>query len=424
MIRKYLEKLWYRPPCQSQSFWDYFIICFLLFFSFIYKIIFILKKFLNIQKTKIYQHPSHFNQDKNQDKNKNYAPSDPHSSFSLHSGIYRSNIPLIVIGNITLGGTGKTPLIIYLVNLLRAQGFNPGVISRGYLGEFSKQKIPHIVLKNHTARQIGDEPLMIFSRFSNQDFNLPMAVGANRPAARDCLIKNFTEVNIILSDDGLSNYALPRDLEIIVIDGERKFGNGFLLPAGPLRENISRLKKADFIITQYGVNSDLDSDFISSFPLRKDREGAEKLFSMTLQSQSFKPVFSSAISPNPSPAKVGEGRLIHAVAGISNPSRFFKLLESMGFELIKHVFPDHYDFTVQDLMFKNYPENTSHISPIPIISTEKDMVKISCLKQELLDLEQDLNLYFYLEVDAVIKNIKNNNFNFDQEFIKKIKNRL
>ncbi len=384
---KYLETLWYKPKFKLKGL-DYFVIYFLLLFSFIYKIIFLFNK-----NFKIFL------------KNKN------------------KNIPVIIIGNITLGGTGKTPLIIYLINLLKSEGFNPGVISRGYLGDFSKKKIPQIIDKHSLIKNTGDEPFMIFSRFSNQDFNLPMVVGVDRAAARDCLIKNFPEVNIILSDDGLSHYGLDRDLEIIVIDGERKFGNGFLIPAGPLREPVSRLNKADFVITQYGVDFDLDLDSAGrthrSAPTR-DIHSFSNSFSMKLMPQKLRPIFAGGVlgMADLSASPEHERPWVHAVAGIGNPDRFFKLLESLGFKLIKHIFPDHHDFKAQDLIF-----NDLNNADISIITTEKDMVKIINLKQDLLNIGQDLNHYFYLEVSAEFSaEVKNLDFNFDQEFINKIKN--
>jgi len=395
---KYLETLWYKPKFKLKGL-DYLAIYFLLLFSFIYKIIFLFNK-----NFKIFL------------KNKKFNKNIP------------KNIPVIIIGNITLGGTGKTPLIIYLINLLKSEGFNPGVISRGYLGDFSKKKIPQIIDKHSLIKNTGDEPFMIFSRFSNQDFNLPMVVGVDRAAARDCLIKNFPEVNIILSDDGLSHYGLDRDLEIIVIDGERKFGNGFLIPAGPLREPVSRLKKADFLIVQNA------STRFSSLPLRERqaeglpeaREGVLDgcpVFSMTLEPQKLRPIFAGGVlgMADLSASPEHERPWVHAVAGIGNPDRFFKLLESLGFKLIKHIFPDHHDFKAQDLIFNDL--NNSNISNISIITTEKDMVKIINLKQDLLNIGQDLNHYFYLEVSAEFSaEVKNLDFNFDQEFINKIKN--
>ncbi|MGB6976393.1 MAG: tetraacyldisaccharide 4'-kinase [Gammaproteobacteria bacterium] len=244
-------------------------------------------------------------------------------------------IPVIVVGNITVGGTGKTPLVIWLCDFLRQRGLRPGVVSRGYGG--SQNHHPCWVTSTSNPAQVGDEAVLIA-----QKTTCPMVIGKRRAQAVETLLAN-TDCNVILSDDGLQHYALARDLELIVIDGVRRFGNGACLPAGPLREPLSRLKTADFLITN----------------------GLPKLgeYSFNLNS--------GAIYNILDPKQIWDTArttqcIIHAVAGIGHPERFFITLRQLGFSIIEHVFPDHYVYRAEDLQF---PDN------YPIIMTEKDAVK-------------------------------------------------
>ena len=171
--------------------------------------------------------------------------------FLYHLGVLKKHtlpVPVIVVGNITVGGTGKTPLIIWLVGFLKDCGFKPGIISRGYGGQ--AESWPQWVTADSDARNVGDEALMMAKRTA-----CPMAVGPLRVDAAIFLLKQ-ADCNVILSDDGLQHYALNRDIEIAVIDGERRFGNGYCLPAGPLREPIERLRSVDFVI----VNGEKSED--------------------------------------------------------------------------------------------------------------------------------------------------------------------
>lgn len=251
----------------------------------------------------------------------------------LHS--YSSPVPVIVIGNIVVGGSGKTPLLLSLCEYIQKKGFKPGVVSRGYGGSVNGVKQ---VQQVDVAEVVGDEPLMIFQRTK-----LPVVVGADRVAAIDYLLKN-NKCDIVLSDDGMQHYRMQRDLEIAVIDADRGFGNGFCLPAGPLRERVSRLQQVD-IIAYNGISSDISDkcsyslQIVSLKKLNSDE-------SRTLESFTQKPV--------------------HAIAGIGNPQRFFRQLRQNGIEIIEHAFPDHHSYRQQD--FSDWSEAC-------IIMTEKDAVK-------------------------------------------------
>jgi tetraacyldisaccharide 4'-kinase len=243
-------------------------------------------------------------------------------------------VPVIVVGNISVGGTGKTPLVIWLSELLQQQGYQPGIVSRGYGGK--AKHYPQWVTKDSDAEQVGDEPLLMAQRT-----NCPVVVDPNRVAAVNTLLAN-SACNIIISDDGLQHYALGRNIEIAVIDGERRFGNRFCLPAGPLREPISRLDKVDFKLTQgEAQQGEFAMQLIPS-----------KIYNIA-QPELLLP-FNNIAQP------------IHAVAAIGNPSRFFQQLRLLGLNIIEHPFPDHYYFKAVDLDFADDKL---------IIMTEKDAVK-------------------------------------------------
>jgi len=244
-------------------------------------------------------------------------------------------VPVIVIGNITVGGTGKTPLIIWLAQLLKNDGFKPGIISRGYGGQ--AEVWPQWVDTNSTAELVGDEALLIAKQT-----DCPMAVSPTRADAARLLIEK-SDCNVILSDDGLQHYALNRDIEIAVIDGERRFGNGYCLPAGPLREPIERLQSVDFIV----VNGEKSEDNELSMQITGNT-------AVNLVTGQQKPLQEFSTTN------------CHALAGIGNPDRFFKLLESAGLACKTHSFPDHYKFQPSDISF---PDSE------PVLMTEKDAVK-------------------------------------------------
>jgi tetraacyldisaccharide 4'-kinase len=248
---------------------------------------------------------------------------------------YRIKVPVIVVGNIVVGGTGKTPLVIWLATLLTSLGYRPGIISRGYGGKQNTK--PTLVLQTADARDVGDEALLL-AKLSG----CHVVIGRDRVAAAHYLLAH-TSCNVIISDDGLQHYRLQRDMEIVVVDGERRFGNQHLLPAGPLREPISRLSSVDFIVVNGGEKTDP--------------------FTMELVPGQF---ISVSTPGKTIPLLDFPRQPIHAVAAIGNPTRFFTALTELGFDVIPHPFPDHHFFQAADLQFAdNYP----------IVMTEKDAVK-------------------------------------------------
>jgi tetraacyldisaccharide 4'-kinase len=253
-------------------------------------------------------------------------------------GILRSYslpVPVIIVGNISVGGTGKTPLLIYLAELLRVAGRRPGIVSRGYGGQSAHW--PRRVYRNSDPTDVGDEAILIAERTG-----CPVAVGPRRADAAQLLLEN-QECDMILSDDGLQHYALQRTLEIAVIDGERRFGNGYCLPAGPLREPVSRLNSVD--LTVCNGRSGNRGEYLMQI------HGNIALNLSTGESQ---------------PLSYFVGRPCHAFAGIGNPQRFFELLQDAGISCETHIFPDHYAYRRADI---DFPDGA------PVLMTEKDAVK-------------------------------------------------
>jgi len=245
------------------------------------------------------------------------------------------NVPVIIVGNITVGGTGKTPLVIELANLLKTHGYRPGIISRGYGGK--ARTWPQQVRWDGDPTMVGDEAILIARRT-----RCPMAVGPDRVASAKALLK-YTDCNIIISDDGLQHYALGRDIEIAVIDGIRRYGNEKCLPAGPLREPIKRLEQVNFKVTNGVAGPD---EFAMIYKAEKLCRADDPAVTLELSSL--------------------ENQTVHAIAGIGNPQRFFDDLKLSGLDIIEHAFPDHYPFKKEDLDFGEIQ---------PIVITEKDAVK-------------------------------------------------
>ncbi len=265
--------------------------------------------------------------------------------------------PVIVVGNITLGGTGKTPLLIALVRHFQARGYRPGVISRGYGG---KARYPYLLTAASLASEAGDEPLEIF-----RATGAAVCVGPARLASARLLEDEGCD--LLLSDDGLQHYRLPRDIEIAVVDGQRGLGNGYRLPVGPLREPAARLTCVDWVV----VNSP-EPGF--SLPL------SEPLFTipMTIAAEALVPVSGG----QPEPVGAWRGRHAHAVAGIGNPQRFYASLRALGIDVTPHSFPDHYAYRPSDFTFA---------SALPLVMTEKDAVKCSAFAQQH---------WYYLRISA------------------------
>ena len=246
----------------------------------------------------------------------------------------RISCPVVVVGNVSVGGTGKTPLVCWLVAHLAERGYKPGIVTRGYGG--SSRDVRRITAADD-PNVVGDESILLARRTG-----APVAIGRDRPAAAQLLAGGGC--NVIVSDDGLQHYALARDCEVVVIDGDRRFGNGWLLPAGPLREAPGRLRAADAIVVNGG---------------RALRQGA---LSMRLEAKTAVALRGGAVQP----LRAFAGTSIHAVAGIGNPERFFNMLRSRGIEVIGRPLADHARLTPEDIEFGDDKS---------VFMTEKDAVK-------------------------------------------------
>lgn len=288
---------------------------------------------------------------------------------------YRAPVPVMVIGNITVGGSGKTPLIIALVEYLQKHHVSVGVISRGYGGDTSK--MPMLVGASSLPSEVGDEPCLIAALTG-----VPIAVCPNRQQAIETLLAAFPDIALIIADDGLQHFALARDIEWIVVDSDRGFGNRQLLPTGYLREPISRLKNATVIYHQ-----NPSSDIMSKARTKEAiKDNANDKLTMTLVPSALIPVLKSSeigdsiqdkLLQQPPPTK---GNTVYAVSGIGYPKRFFNTLSALGFKLIEQPFPDHHEFSFSD--FQNLDQH-------PIIVTSKDAVKIRVLILKALQTNQN-----------------------------------
>ena len=280
---------------------------------------------------------------------------------------FKSKIPLIVVGNLTIGGTGKTPLVKYIASELQKLGYKPGLVSRGYGGKFKETLM---VTDQTPVKQTGDEAQILST------LNLPFYIDKNRVRALKALNENH-DCDIIISDDGLQHYQMNRDIEIVVIDGKRRFGNNLSFPAGPLRESKKRLDSVDFIVNNSGPT-----------------EEGEHL--MNISPSKFIHLKSGKSYP------VEEWPMhkqVHAVAGLGNPGRFFDLLARLGFDIVRHPFPDHHNFMSSELHYLDH---------LPIVMTEKDASKCKDFDNNriwYLTIESDVSDKFIDELDAKIKSI-------------------
>ena len=250
-------------------------------------------------------------------------------------------VPVIIVGNIAVGGTGKTPFVIWLIETLRELGWRPGVVSRGYGGR--APAYPLRVTAATSPLHAGDEPALVAQRTG-----APVAVAPDRVAAAQLLLAEGG-VDVLIADDGLQHYRLARDLEFCVVDGSRGIGNGCCLPAGPLREPPERLAQVDLLVINGALTVPLPADTAPQVAMRLNIEHARRLRDSTERALAD---FS--------------GQRVHAVAGIGNPERFFSALRSRGIEVIAHPFPDHYRYADVDLCFDD---------DLPVLMTEKDAVK-------------------------------------------------
>jgi tetraacyldisaccharide 4'-kinase len=250
---------------------------------------------------------------------------------SRHPGI-----PVIVVGNITVGGSGKTPLAIWIAEFLKAKGWSPAIVSRGYKGKQSE--VPRAATIASEAADVGDEPILLARRSG-----CPVWVGADRLRVIAALRAANPDVNLVILDDGLQHYRLRRDLEIAVVDA-RGVGNGFLLPAGPLREPAWRLRTVDAVVANGAGRKEDFTMLLIGEELHRMTDARERR-----------------------PLKAFAGQKVHAVAGIGDPKRFFLALGAAGLKVLPHPFPDHHPFTPRDLDFGD---------GLPVLMTEKDAVKL------------------------------------------------
>jgi tetraacyldisaccharide 4'-kinase len=253
--------------------------------------------------------------------------------------------PVIVVGNLSVGGTGKTPLVCWLVAQLTERGFKPGVVTRGYGGS---NRGSLLVKPTDDPHVVGDESILLARRTS-----VPVAIGRDRRAASQLLINAGCDV--VVSDDGLQHYALARDCEIVVIDTDRRFGNGRLLPAGPLRESPARLRGADAIVLNGGgINSSGTANAVAGLPSAALNMRLEASFAIELKHRTAKALSGFA------------GQSVHAVAAIGNPQRFFDMLRSRAIDVVPHPLPDHARLRAENIFFDD---------DRPVLMTEKDAVK-------------------------------------------------
>jgi len=281
---------------------------------------------------------------------------------ALRRALYRIGVfhceklpaPVIVVGNISVGGTGKTPLTLALVQQLTIRGRHPLIVSRGYGGAARK---PQQVDANADAHQVGDEPLLMARRKL-----CPVWIGKDRAAAALAALQAHPECDVVLCDDGLQHYRLRRDVEIAVIDGVRGFGNGLMLPAGPLREPVARLASVTAVVVNGGAT-------------------AANQFAMRLTGE----IFYNLSDPDKT-AVAGHFKNLncHAVAGIGHPQRYFGYLQTLGIAFTPHAFPDHHPYAAADLAF---------VGCDAILLTEKDAVKCAAFAD---------TRYWVLRVDAQI----------------------
>jgi tetraacyldisaccharide 4'-kinase len=258
-----------------------------------------------------------------------------------------------VVGNLTVGGTGKTPLVIWLVERLRAMGLRPGIVLRGYGAGETGKAMTQVVEFDSDPAQVGDEALLLRLRTG-----VPVRVDRDRVRAARALVA--ADVNVIVADDGLQHLRLARNYEIAVIDAARGFGNGYLLPAGPLREPVTRLATVGAVV----INGESGAGAALA-------EGhAQALFSMRLCGERLYPLATPLAGSPGADSSIAlasfAGKQVHAMAGIGNPQRFFDQLRGAGLRVSEHPFPDHHRYRSPDLQFDD---------DLPVLMTEKDAVK-------------------------------------------------
>lgn len=278
------------------------------------------------------------------------------SQKKLASGV---DVPVVIIGNVSVGGTGKTPVIIALAKALQAQGVHVGIVSRGYNSQAPYYPY-HINADTDHAHVVGDEPLLIA-----KTTDCPVVIGSDRVAAAKLLQQTCPEVTLILSDDGLQHYRLKRDMEVVVVDGARGLGNHFCLPAGPLREPAKRLASVDWILLNQ-EHAAVDQ-----------RQAGSQLATVTIQPVAWRHVSTDQTYPlNPIPWQaLAADKSAIAIAGIGNPQRFFNTLKGEGVQCEEYAFDDHYSYTQDD--FSAWQDRV-------VLMTEKDAVKCQTIEHAQL----------------------------------------
>jgi len=291
--------------------------------------------------------------------------------FAYNNGWLSSrsfSVPIIVVGNISVGGSGKTPLVIWLAELFKNAGYKPAIISRGYKGKAGNW--PQQVRVDSDPVVVGDEAVQLARRCK-----CPIAVGPDRCASIDALLEH-TDIDVIISDDGLQHYAMQHDIEIAVVDGVRRHGNQRLLPSGPLREPVSRLNEVDFVVSNgvadRGEYAMLVKGLVAKNLVSGSTQGLERF----------------------------SGKTIHAICGIGNPERFFNGLKQFGINLIEHVHPDHHPFLEADINFDD---------DLPVLMTEKDAVKCQRFTSKqhwFVPVQAELNKHFAPRLLALLEKRK------------------
>lgn len=330
--------------------------------------------------------------------------------YLIHRHLQRARQPLVlqgkaivVVGNITAGGSGKTPLVLRLCRLAQQAGLKPGIVSRGYGSQVRERTL---VSPDDSAQLVGDEPLLLARRSG-----VPVVIGADRCASAQWLFERA--VDLVISDDGLQHHRLPRSIEICVVDGVRAFGNGHLLPAGPLREPVKRLQHVDYVVVNGGEADSLaPRDRLSGVGATGDQDG--QAGSQRRASEQAGVDLGKAIAMQLVPGILHSlqgdltwrlpqfaGCKVNAVAGIGNPERFFNVLQQANLQVNRHPFPDHHTFTRED--FATLPPG------LPIIMTEKDAVKCT---------DMNLKNAWYLAVNAQLPAA------WEHELIERVRNQV
>ena len=292
------------------------------------------------------------------------------------------DVPVLVVGNLTVGGTGKSPMVLALIKVLRQAGYKPGIVSRGY---GVNAKVPVLVDSHSIAAECGDEPVMLARRAQ-----CPLVICQNRVSAVQHLLE-LGDVDIVISDDGMQHYAMARDIEVLMLDSKRGLGNGCLLPVGPLREPVTRLQDVDYVVGLISANASFHHDeqalglkkLLSKYPESVELE-ADKIYAMPLMAGELINLKTGEASPI---SMLKSQRDWQVVAGIGNPERFLNTLIQQGIspDYQTHWFADHHQFTVDDIKHDK-----------PVVMTEKDAVKCK-------DLSITNHNVWYLPVEVTLE---------------------